>query len=198
MNIRYNKTDRRYWTKKVSFHTKDSRTYSFHIQHGNERRRIGLKTTDKEQARALALEFYLKLRALGWEGALRWWKKGDDSTSIKKSNVTIGDYVDAVREKSLIHPKTLESYGAALRKIASDIAGFDSSSKRSTWRAQVDNKRQSVLGFEHLLADNERVIIPLDDVSATAVRFPSPVPRARRAACSRWKTAGRCVHRANR
>ena len=39
----------------------------------------------------------------------------------KGVRVTIGEYLDAVREKSLIHPKTLESYSAALRKIASDI-----------------------------------------------------------------------------
>ena len=147
MKIRYSKTDRRYWAKKVSFRSSDSRTYSVHIQHGNERRRIGLGTTDKEQAGALALEFYLKLKALGWDEALRWWKKGDDST-VKKSNVTIGDYVDAVREKSLIHPKTIESYAQALRKIASDIRSLNSSSKRADWREQVDNIKLATLTNE--------------------------------------------------
>ena len=148
MKLRFNKTDTRYWIRKVSFHTEDSRTYSVHIQHDNQRRRIGLKTTDKEQAGALALEFYLKLRALGWEEALRWRKRGD-SAYTKKSNVTIGEYLDAVREKSLIHPKTLESYSAALRKIASDIHGLRSS-KRSTRRTQVDAIKLATLTAEKI------------------------------------------------
>ena len=148
MKIGYSKTDSRYWTKKVSFRSSDSRTYSVHIQHDNQRQRIGLGTTDKEQAGALALEFYLKLKALGWDEALRWWKKGDDSTSIKKSNVTIGDYVDAVKIKSLIHPPTIESYAHALRKIASDIHGLNSSSKRADWREQVDNIKLATLTNE--------------------------------------------------
>ena len=60
MKLRFNKTDTCYWTRKVSFHSEDSRTYSVHIQHDNQRRRIGLKTTDKEQAGALALEFVIE------------------------------------------------------------------------------------------------------------------------------------------
>jgi hypothetical protein len=128
MKIRFNKTDTRYWTRKVSFHTEDSRTYSVHIQHGNQRRRIGLKTTDKEQAGALALEFYLKLRALGWEEALRWWK--GDLTCTKRSDVTIGEYLEAVSAKSLFSSKTLQSYAQALRKIAGDITGASGREKR--------------------------------------------------------------------
>ena len=58
MKLKFNKNDPRYWMRKVSFHTKDSRTYSVHIQHGNRRRRVGLRTTDKEQAGVLALKFY--------------------------------------------------------------------------------------------------------------------------------------------
>ena len=47
--------------------------------------------------------------------------------------------MDAVREKSLIHPKTIESYSAALRKIASDVFRLSSNSRRADWRQQVGN-----------------------------------------------------------
>jgi len=134
-NIKFNKTDARYWMRKVSFHTRDSRTYSVHIQHDNQRRRIGLKTTDKEQAGALALEFYLKLRALGWEEALRWWK--GDSTAAKKSDVTIAEYLEAVTAKSPIYPKTIQSYVKALRKIAGDITGETEREKRDAIRLRT-------------------------------------------------------------
>jgi hypothetical protein len=72
MKLKFNKTDTRYWTRKVRFHTPADRSYSVSVQYANERRRIGLKTADKEQAGALALKFYLKLRALGWDETLRW------------------------------------------------------------------------------------------------------------------------------
>jgi hypothetical protein len=128
MKLKFNKTDTRYWIRKVSFHTPDSRTYSVHIQYDNERRRVGLKTTDKEQAGALALEFYYKLRALGWEEALRWWK--GDCTSTKKSDVSLGEYIEAVATKSLFSSKTLQSYAQALRKIAGDVTGTAGREKR--------------------------------------------------------------------
>jgi hypothetical protein len=97
-------------------------------QHDNKRRRIGLKTADKEQAGALALEFYTKLRALGWEETLRWWK--GDSTGVKKSDVTIGEYIEAVAARSLFSPKTLQSYAQALRKIIGDITRETKREKR--------------------------------------------------------------------
>ena len=134
-NIKFNKTDARYWMRKVSFHTRNSRTYSVHIQRDNQRRRIGLKTTDKEQAGALALEFYLKLRALGWEETLRWWK--GDSTAAKKSDVTIAEYLEAVTAKSPIYPKTIQSYAKALRKIAGDITGETKREKRDAIRLRT-------------------------------------------------------------
>ena len=56
----------------------------------------------------------------------------------KKSDVTIGQYLDAVRAKSLIHAKTVGSYASALRKIASDIRGITHNGKRSSWRERVD------------------------------------------------------------
>jgi hypothetical protein len=137
MKLKFNKNDARYWMRKVSFHTKNSRTYSVHIQHDNKRRRVGLKTTEKQQAGALALKFYIKLRALGWDETLRWWK-GGASVSTKKSDVTIGEYLDAVRAKSLIHAKTIGSYASALRKITADIAGITHGRPRSAWRERAE------------------------------------------------------------
>jgi Phage integrase family len=151
MKIRFNKNDKRYWTRKVSFHTPADRSYSVSIQHANERRRIGLRTADKEEAGALALKFYLKLRALGWDETLRWWK--GDLSDAKKSDVTVGEYVEAVAAKSLIHSKTLRSYSAALRKIASDIQGFSNGKRsRSTWRTQVDAIKLATLTSEKIEA----------------------------------------------
>jgi integrase len=120
MKIRYSKNDKRYWIKKVGFHTSNCRTYSVTIQHARERRRIGLRTADKEHAGDLALKFYQKLRVDGWDETLRWWR--GDLHDSKKSDVTVGEYIEAVTERSIFRPRTLQSYVSAFRQLVGEIA----------------------------------------------------------------------------
>jgi hypothetical protein len=56
-----------------------------------------------------------------------------------------------VRAKSLIHTKTIESYAAALRKIASDIHNV-TDKKRATWRRRVDTIKLATLSAEMIEA----------------------------------------------
>ena len=146
MNNHYPKTDLRYWEARVTFQIPASRTYSVHIQHANRRAWIGLRTANKGQAAILARKLYQELVALGWEETLRR-RKG--LPAEKKVNVTIGEYLDAVKGKSLIHAKTIESYGAALRKIASDVHGV-TDKKRSTRRTRVDAIKLATLSAEKI------------------------------------------------
>jgi hypothetical protein len=125
--IKFNKTDARYWEAKVAFQTRASRTYSAQIQHKGERHWLGLGTANKKEAAALALKLYLDVRANGWDAVMD--RRRGNSTE-KKVNVTIGEYIEAVTAKSLIHPKTIQSYAKALRKIAGDIAGEAKRGKR--------------------------------------------------------------------
>ncbi len=147
-NNHWPKTDIRYWEGKVAFQTPASRTYSVQIQHAKRRAWINLHTANKEQAAILARNLYLDIRANGWDVALAH-RKG--APVDKKVNVTIAEYLDAVKAKSLIHAKTIESYAAALRKIASDIHNV-SEKKRSTWRARVDSLKLATLSPEAIEA----------------------------------------------
>ena len=140
----YPKTDLRHWEARVTFQIPASRTYSVHIQHANRRAWIGLHTANKAQAAVLARKLYQELVANGWEETLAR-RKG--LPPVKKVNVTIGEYLDAVRAKSLIHAKTIESYASALRKIASDIHNI-TDKKRATWRARVDSLKLATLSAE--------------------------------------------------
>jgi len=144
----YPKTDIRHWEKKVVFQTPASRTYSVQIQHARRRAYVNLATTNKEAAATVARNFYLDLRANGWEIALARRKGAPVEKSV---NVTIGEYVDAVSSKSLIHAKTIESCAAALRKIASDIHDV-TEAKRATWRARVDAIKLDTLTAEMIEA----------------------------------------------
>jgi integrase len=147
-NNHWPKTDIRYWEGKVAFQTPASRTYSVQIQHAKRRAWINLHTANKEQAAILARNLYLDIRANGWEAALSR-RKGIPEE--KKVNVTIGEYMDAVKAKSLVHSKTLESYASALRKIASDIHNV-THKKRATWRARVDAIKLATLSSEAIEA----------------------------------------------
>ena len=125
--VKFNKTDVRYWESRVAFHMPASRSYSVQIQHGGERRWLGLGTANKKDAAALALKLYLDVRANGWEVVMSR-RRGDPA--VKKINVTVAEYIEAVAARSLFSPKTLESYAQALRKIAGDITGETKREKR--------------------------------------------------------------------
>jgi hypothetical protein len=125
--VKFNKTDVRYWESRVAFHMPASRSYSVQIQHAGERRWLGLATANKKDAAALALKLYLEMRVNGW-GVVMSRRRGDPA--VKKVNVTIGEYIEAVAAKSLFSPKTLQSYAAALRKITGDITGEAKREKR--------------------------------------------------------------------
>jgi integrase len=154
MKIRYEKNDKRYWTRKVTFHTASCRSYSVSIQHARARRRIGLRTSDREQAGASALQFYQRLKVHGWDDTLRWWK--GDLHDAPKSDVTVGEYIDAVIERSIFRPKTLTSYVAAFRQIVGEIAEEPNRERRNriklraitpekveAWRVEFIRKRSS-------------------------------------------------------
>ena len=169
MKIRFSKNDKRYWTRKVSFHTAADRSYSVSIQHGRERRRIGLRTADREHAGDLALKFYQRLKASGWEETLRWWK--GDLNDTKKSDVTVGEYIDAVTARSIFRPKTLQSYAASLRKIVGDVGNIPRKRPRSSWRDRVDATKLATLTPEKIESwriefIRKRSINPLKEKSA--------------------------------
>ena len=100
--VKFNKTDVRYWESRVAFHMPASRSYSVQIQHGGERRWLGLGTANKKDAAALALKLYLDVRAKGWEVVMRR-RRGDPAD--KKVNVTIGEYIEAVAAKESLFAK---------------------------------------------------------------------------------------------
>jgi hypothetical protein len=101
------KTELLYWTERISFQTAASRTYSVQIQY--DKRRENHQPTDSKQGRSRdscpqSLSGIACLR-LGRNPAPPQGRPAIE----KKVRVTIGEYLGAVREKSLIHPKTLKA-----------------------------------------------------------------------------------------
>jgi integrase len=89
----------------------------------------------------------------------------------KKINTTIGQYIEAVKEKSLIHGKTIESYAASLRKIASDIHGLSNGKRQPVREKSAKVSANSFIGRARSLFGSE-VISCVRDM----VELPEPLP----------------------
>jgi len=110
-----------------------------------------LETANRETAAAKAKEIFLFVQANGWEAALAKFRASEKRA--KKSNATIGEFLQEVQAKSGIHSKTLEGYTIALRKIVADIKGLPhgrggNKKKRTEWRAKVDAVKLSEITRE--------------------------------------------------
>ena len=132
--IKLAKADVRYWLERIAFQTPASRTYSVQIQHQGERRWLGLATDNRADAAILARKLYHDVKANGWQAVLAQ-RRG--ALMEKKVNVTVGEYVEAVRTKSLLSAQTLESYAQALCKIAGDIAQVEGRERRNAIRLRT-------------------------------------------------------------
>jgi hypothetical protein len=92
-------------------------------------------------------------------------------SEVKKSDVTVGEYIDAVTERSIFRPKTLQSFVASLRKIVGDVGGIAHKRPRSSWRDRVDATKLSTLTPEKIESWRVKFILkrstdPLKEKSA--------------------------------
>ena len=183
--MKFAKTDVRYWERKVGFQTPASRTLSVQIQHANRRMIIGLGTANRAQAAFEARQLYVALKANGWDETMRR-RRGD--AAEKKCDVTIGEYIEAVREKSLLRPATTENYAVALRAIAGAITGRESKTHRDAiklrlitddkveaWRAAYIKRK----GVNPLAEKSARITASSLILRAKALFFTDTVARIR-------------------
>jgi integrase len=129
----------------------ESPHWSIELQKGGRRANWSLGTSNRDSAAVLAREIYLHLERHGWQATRDRYRPQPE----RKSNLTVGEYLETVREIASISPRTVESYAKALRKIAADIfeirppAGqskFDYvGSGHETWKTRVEAIRLAKL-----------------------------------------------------
>lgn len=122
-----------YWSKKVfQTITKKSGTeyrssvFYVRLQHLGRREQICLETADKTAAARKAKHIYCTLVAndqgmpdnKGWDRVLRTYRP---DMLVSRSDVTIGQYLQLVREKRALKERTICEYVKKLRQIAADI-----------------------------------------------------------------------------
>jgi hypothetical protein len=147
---RYPKTDVRYWEQVLlqSSYTRDGELrkvteWAVKIQHLGRRETFSLAGANKANAASRAKEIYLSLRSTGWDATLVKFKPKAALATVS----TIGEFLDEVKAKASVRPKTIESYCRAFRTIAADIRGIDGGKAkfdyrnggRAAWLGRINN-----------------------------------------------------------
>jgi integrase len=99
--------------------------YFARVMVGGRREAVALNTADRLEAAQRAASLYAKIRAVGWEAALRDF---DPERHTPRSDVTVEDAVKAIGRADL-RPKTRAAYVGALRWFAARHVGFRTTKK---------------------------------------------------------------------
>jgi integrase len=102
-----------------------------------------LETPNKEAAAARAKEIYLFIQANGWEAARERYRPRA-APQKPSSELTVGEFLDAVRVTGLLSSPTFADYWQAFRRIVSEIAGIPGSNKK-----RFGSDRERWLGAVH-------------------------------------------------
>lgn len=145
MMKQHSKTSAEYWLSRVYFHNQGGKVdpdYSVKVQFAGRRERFPLGTANKRQAAELAREIYRTLSSGGWDLTIAVYKKGQTIDG----DVTVGQYLDAVRRVWTKHENTLHNYTRSLRMIVTELFNLDPDNQRfnyreagsAAWRARTD------------------------------------------------------------
>jgi integrase len=117
-----------------------SPNYAVRLSHAGRSMRLSLGTPNHAAAADLAREMFVLLTANGWVVFLAKYRNTDpkppapSASPDKKSNVTLGEFLAAVRAESDLSRKTFESYATRLRFIVSEVYEITKSRGRHDYR----------------------------------------------------------------
>lgn len=117
--------DFRYWDARV-YHPrygvaksqKEAATFAVRIQAHGERRNVALPGTTIRKAAESAMKLYKLVDMHGWERGLAEFR---GETPKPRNALTLGEYLMEVTATGEIIPRTLRTYTAKVRRIASDL-----------------------------------------------------------------------------
>jgi hypothetical protein len=132
----------KYWEARLfrPFYTRNGKRHEVNdlavrIQHGGRREIFPLHTTNRAKAAESARTTYGFLKVNGWDATLAKFKP--DSEPQLKLNITVGDFLQTVRESVVPTPlklRTFLNYQNCLRTIASEIFSVKGGKARFDYR----------------------------------------------------------------
>jgi len=153
----FSKTDLRYWRDRVfrPIYTRggdrhESPNLAIYIQHRGRRHKWSLGTPNRDAAAAKARDIFLTLQAQGWDAAVSRYRP---KLAEKKTNVSVGEFIEEVKAKADLEPKTIEGYCKAFRTIVASIFEIDGGKEKfdrhkggyQKWLARVHGINLSAL-----------------------------------------------------
>jgi len=147
MKAKLPKTHQDFWQsrlRKRTYRTADGKaeveipTWQVRLFHAGREGWFNLGTANQAAAAAKARDIYLFLKANGWDAALTKFKP--QSESAAKLNLTVGDYLTAVRATGQLRLRTFLNYQNCFRTIISEAFGVKGGESRFDYR-QGGNKK---------------------------------------------------------
>jgi integrase len=135
----------RHWRDKLT--TRGSDDLHARICFGGIQRWWPLKTANREQAAVKARDIWLSLNTAGFEATEAKFKPWTVAPpEDDKINLTVGDFIGAVKAVAVVRPTTFTTYERKLRFLVSQVAKVRGTRKRhdyvhggaAKWREQVD------------------------------------------------------------
>jgi integrase len=131
------KTDLKFWKGRIFkpvWQRSDGRraqsaNFAVEISFRGRRIKWTLDTPNRDAAAARAKEIYLFLQANGWEAALERYRP-KETPKPKASEITVGEFLAAVRATSGLSNRTFTDYAEALRRITAAIGAVPSSNRK--------------------------------------------------------------------
>jgi integrase len=134
---KFPKTDLRHWEARIHKPTRNRNERKDHaynwaafFQYRGRRMCLSLGTPNKAAAAAKARDIYLSLVAGGWERTLEICRPEME----KRSDLTVGEFLERVKQSADIDVVTLENYAKSLRRIVADSMGIESDNTRFDYR----------------------------------------------------------------
>lgn len=154
-NFALTKHSKAYWLAKVyrpKVRGAEVDNYAVRLHHAGIQRNLSLGTPNRELAAGLARDWFVNLTANGWESFLRFRKPEPPAPSSPDSprgtDLTVGEYLAAVRAESDLAHKTLADYAGCLRFIVSEVMAMGKGKRRrqydrykgghKAWLAEID------------------------------------------------------------
>jgi integrase len=140
----FSKNDVRFWLARVFKAKKvlgsrvyEGSFYSARFQHAGRRMAINLGTANQSEAAGRAKERYLFLVTNGWAAFDATYRADHDPVREPvelKTNVSVGEFLDAVINQSELSPTTIKPYAGSFRRIVAEIMRIKGGKKRFDYR----------------------------------------------------------------
>jgi integrase len=147
------KTHQDYWfsrLRKRTYLAPDGKTeveiplWQVRLFHLGKEAWFNLETANQTTAASKARDIYVCLKANGWDATLAKFKP--DSDAAPRLNLTVGDYLTAVKESGYLRLRTFLNYQNCLRTIVSEAFGVKGDDSKydhrhggnKKWTARID------------------------------------------------------------